>query len=91
MPRRGFLVLGLGLVFSVNRARAHEPKVGAKSYAGVPEKRASLHYTEQSVDPAKACEICQYYEGRGSCGNCRILETPANPAGTCDSWSQKAE
>jgi len=91
LPRRGFLALGLGLVFTVDRARADEAKVCAKSYAGDPEKRAALHYTEQSADPAKACDICQYYEGRGSCGNCRILETLVNPAGTCDSWSHKAD
>ena len=91
LPRRGFLVLGLGVVFGVSHALADEPKVCAKSYAGDPEKRAALHYTEQSADPAKACEICQYFEPRGSCGNCRILETMVNPAGTCDSWSHKAE
>jgi hypothetical protein len=91
LPRRSFLVLGLGLALSVGSARADEPKVCAKSYAGDPERRASLHYTEQAADTAKACEICQYFEPRGSCGNCRILETLVNPAGTCDSWSRKAE
>lgn len=89
LPRRNFLALGAGLALSLRYARADEAEVCAKSYAGDPEQRASLHYAEKTPDAARRCDACQYFENRGRCGNCRILETMVNPAGTCDSWSKK--
>jgi hypothetical protein len=79
------------MALTLRHAWADDAAVCAKSYAGDPEQRASLHYAEQSPDPARKCEVCQYFEDRGRCGNCRILETMVSPAGTCDSWSKKAD
>jgi len=60
-------------------------------YSGDKAQRDSLHYKEQSTDPNRACETCQYFESRGKCGNCRIFNCSVNPNGTCDSWSKKTD
>ncbi|HTJ64418.1 MAG TPA: hypothetical protein VL899_11460 [Alphaproteobacteria bacterium] len=90
LERRGFLMLGAGLACSLGGAAMGEESC-AKPYAGDKEQRDSLHYVEQSSDAERACTACQYFEPRGRCGNCRILETMVNPAGTCDSFSKKAD
>ncbi len=89
--RRGFLAIGIVAAWAFSQGAAADETVCAKSYAGDKEQRDSLHYVEQAADPARPCETCMYFESRGHCGNCRILETLVNPAGSCDSWSKKAE
>jgi hypothetical protein len=71
--------------------RAARAAVCTPDYAGDKEQRDALHYAEASPDPAKTCENCQYFKGQGRCGNCRIFNSPVNPAGFCDSWSQKVD
>jgi hypothetical protein len=90
LKRRGFLALGVGIACSLGTAALGDESC-AKPYAGDKEQRDSLHYTEQSPDAGRACTACQYFEPRGRCGNCRILETMVNPAGTCDSFSKKTD
>jgi len=65
-------------------------EVCAKPYAGDRQQRDTAHYAEDSPDPQRLCSACNYFEDRGKCGNCRIFETQVNPAGTCDSWSARA-
>ena len=72
-------------------AQAALAAVCTPDYAGDKEQRDGLHYAEASPDPAKTCENCQYFKGQGRCGNCRIFSSPVNPAGICDSWSQKVD
>ena len=55
--------------------------------------RASLQYTDQTRDPAKACGGCAYFHraaDTADCGNCQILNGPVPVKGHCTSWSAKA-
>ena len=55
--------------------------------------RASLQYTDQSPDPAKACGGCAYFRRAtetAECGNCQILNGPVDAQGHCTSWSAKS-
>jgi len=65
-------------------------EVCAKPYAGDRQQRDTAHYAEDSrtrrdsAAPAITLRIVANAE------NCRIFETQVNPAGTCDSWSARA-
>lgn len=50
---------------------------------------ASLHYTEQSPDPAKPCAGCGFFSAGGGCGSCAIFNSKVNSKGHCDSWAAK--
>lgn len=55
--------------------------------------RASLQYTDQASDPAKACSTCAYFHRAADtteCGNCQILNSAVEAKGHCTSWSAKA-
>jgi hypothetical protein len=55
--------------------------------------RASLQYTDQSPDLAKACGGCAYFPraaDTAECGNCQILNGPVHVKGHCTSWSARA-
>lgn len=90
LSRRHFLAAtaGFSCAFPL-AARADDELVCTRPYAGDKEQRDGLHYTEHASDANKTCENCQYFQARGSCGNCRIFSTLVNPNGTCDSWSKK--
>lgn len=53
------------------------------------ERKRALGYVEHSPDPARRCDACMFYDDRGSCGNCRILSTLVDPAGSCNSWGAR--
>lgn len=42
-------------------------------------------YTEQSVDAKKHCADCLQFTSAGpdSCGTCKVVKGPINPAGSC--------
>jgi hypothetical protein len=80
--------------FSVVGAKATEPgKVCAdpKTIDSAQRSvRESLHFAETSGDPLKTCSRCTFFQaGADGCGNCMILNGPANAAGHCDSWNAK--
>ncbi len=87
--RYGLLAAGIGLAGPIGRRAEADDIVCAKPYAGDKAQRDGLHYVEHSGNPVETCDTCQYFEPRGSCGNCRIVGTLVNPVGTCDSWSRK--
>jgi hypothetical protein len=52
--------------------------------------RDSLHYSENSADPAKTCSACGFFQPAAPpCGSCMIFNGPANAKGHCDSWNPK--
>jgi hypothetical protein len=88
--RRDLLGSGAALLaVSALPARSRAADACTPDYAGDKKQRDALHYLEQSPTADKACGLCQYFESRGRCGNCRVLECPVNENGTCDSWSKK--
>lgn len=49
--------------------------------------RRTLHYSDQSASPARACHACALYTGdQSSCGTCSIIAGAIHPQGTCDSF-----
>ena len=55
--------------------------------------RTSLAYVDRSPDAAKVCSNCQQFNApaaAGSCGSCKLVKGPINPAGYCNSWAAKA-
>jgi hypothetical protein len=54
--------------------------------------RTTLAYVDQSTEPGKFCSNCQQFlppPAPGSCGACKILKGPINPAGNCKSFVAK--
>jgi hypothetical protein len=54
--------------------------------------RTTLAYVDQSTEPGKSCANCQQFvaaAAAGTCGTCKILKGPINPAGNCKSFLVK--
>jgi hypothetical protein len=53
--------------------------------------RATLAYTDVSVEPSKVCTACQQFlPGPASgCGTCKILRGPVSPRGSCKAFVAK--
>jgi len=54
--------------------------------------RMTLAYVDQSTEPGKFCSNCQQFlppPAPGSCGACKIVKGPINPAGYCKSFLAK--
>jgi hypothetical protein len=53
--------------------------------------RGTLEYTDQSPDPLKRCDNCQFYKpaAENQCGACQLLKGPIHPKGMCKSWVKK--
>ena len=54
--------------------------------------RETLAYVEKSMDPSKACELCNFYTvpaKADSCGGCTLNLGPVNPKGSCNSFVAK--
>ncbi len=51
--------------------------------------RESLQYVEGYEDPDQVCGKCTFFTPTENslCGNCQILNGPANQNGHCTSWS----
>ena len=79
---------GLGML-PAGTALAQDKTVCAKPGIGDQEHRDALHYAEETKDAQRRCDLCMYFQARGGCGNCRVLESSVSPAGTCDSFSLK--
>ena len=56
--------------------------------------RENLKYAATSADPAKACDICNFWtapvEG-ATCGGCQLLKGSINPKGSCNSFVAKGK
>ena len=53
--------------------------------------RQSLHYAENSPNPAQRCSACGFFsEPQGTCGKCMIFNGPTNLNGHCDSWAARS-
>ena len=53
------------------------------------QTRQTLGYVDNSPDPAKLCNNCQFYnqpEGGSPCGGCQLFQGPVAPEGYCNSW-----
>ncbi len=62
------------------------------SPADVQIRTTTLAYTEHSTEPGKMCSGCQQFvapPAPGTCGTCKILKGPINPAGYCKSFVAK--
>jgi hypothetical protein len=54
--------------------------------------RTSLAYADKSPEPGKSCTGCQQFipAAPDTCGSCKVLKGPINPAGYCKSFAAKA-
>jgi hypothetical protein len=54
--------------------------------------RTSNQYVERTMDAAKKCSGCNFYQGpaAGACGQCTVVKGPINPGGYCRLWVPKA-
>ena len=54
------------------------------------QTRKTFAYESRSEDPAKYCDICNFWkkppEGE-ICGGCTLVKGPIHPKGTCNSWA----
>jgi hypothetical protein len=60
--------------------------------AGDLQIRTTLAYVDQSTEPGKTCANCQQFvapAAAGTCGTCKVLKGPINPAGNCKSFVAK--
>lgn len=90
VPAATFLVLLGGCAAKKQSSVCADPDQLTESEISL---RASLQYTDQSPDPAKACGGCAYFHpasNNAECGNCQILNGPVHVKGRCTSWSAKA-
>jgi len=54
--------------------------------------RTALAYADVSTEPGKSCLTCQQFvapAAPGTCGSCKVLKGPINPAGYCKSFAAK--
>jgi hypothetical protein len=54
--------------------------------------RTSLAYVDRSTEVGKTCSVCQQFvpaAAAGSCGTCKVVKGPINPAGNCKSFVAK--
>lgn len=54
--------------------------------------RATLAYTDISTEAGKICANCQQFvlpPSPGTCGTCKVVKGPINPAGNCKSFVAK--
>ena len=54
--------------------------------------RTALAYVDNSTEPGKSCLNCQQFippAAPGTCGSCKVLKGPINPAGNCKSFAAK--
>lgn len=54
--------------------------------------RTALGYVDASTEPGKNCSGCQQFiaaPAPGSCGTCKVVKGPINPAGYCKSFVAK--
>jgi hypothetical protein len=54
--------------------------------------RTALAYVDVSTEPGKSCLNCQQFivpAAPGTCGSCKVLKGPINPAGNCKSFVAK--
>ena len=54
--------------------------------------RTTLAYVDVSTEPGKSCTNCQQFvapPAPGTCGTCKVLKGPINPAGYCKSFVAK--
>jgi hypothetical protein len=93
LQRSVALPLGLFAMFRISGAAADAGMLCAdpvKMDATQRSARDSLHYSENSPDPAKTCAACSFFQpGAAACGSCMIFNGPANAKGHCDSWNSK--
>jgi hypothetical protein len=54
--------------------------------------RTALAYSDLSTEPGKSCQGCVQFippAATGTCGSCKVLKGPINPAGNCKSFAAK--
>jgi hypothetical protein len=54
--------------------------------------RTALAYSDASTEAGKSCQICVQFippATPGTCGSCKVLKGPINPAGNCKSFAAK--
>ena len=54
--------------------------------------RTALAYVDRATEVNKICLACQQFipaPAAGSCGTCKVVKGPINPAGTCKSFLAK--
>jgi hypothetical protein len=54
--------------------------------------RAALAYSDISTEAGRSCQNCQQFVAPatdGTCGTCKLLKGPINPAGNCKSFVAK--
>jgi len=84
----GSALFGAGVLCGCKRNETCPPT----QLAAEDEKlRATLHYTDHSLDPAKLCNGCQQYlpNTDADCGGCKLLKGPIHPAGYCAAFSAR--
>lgn len=68
-------------------ARCADPDELSSAEIGM---RDSLGYRSVSVDSAKACKHCKFYDTDGNeCGSCQILGGKVDATGHCASWTRR--
>lgn len=53
--------------------------------------RTGNQYVDASVDPAKKCSGCNFFQSAGAavCGTCTVVKGTINPGGNCRLWVAK--
>lgn len=52
-------------------------------------RNTTAAYVETTTDPGKPCSTCVQYVAGPSCGTCKVVKGPINPAGSCKLWVAK--
>ena len=52
--------------------------------------RKSLDFVDVSTDPAKRCGLCAFFQAKGTCGSCQLLNSTVSPGSVCSSFAAKA-
>lgn len=92
LPAAGFVALAFGACDQNESAGTASSCVDADLLSqGELSLRKSLKYVENHENPNETCSQCAYFTaGQNSgCGNCQILNGPANSNGHCSSWSKR--
>ena len=91
MTRRGLLQFALAATLPAVAGTAAAADAATCTDSKMDQGLAgSLHYTDQSPEPAKSCSGCGFFTAvSGGCGACSIFNANVNAKGHCDSWAAK--
>jgi hypothetical protein len=94
--RRGAVLGALAALGAAACGKEKSPALTCTDISGLSagdlQVRTTLAYVDQSTEPGKSCANCQQFVApatAGTCGTCKVLKGPINPAGNCKSFVAK--